>query len=63
MELLRDSDRNDDVVIYVAAPRAIKKLGKNYSVHADSALLAQIATFLGEKNVKLVEKSIEKRAQ
>ncbi len=63
LELLRDSDGNDDVVIYVADPRAIKKLGKNYSVHADSALLAQIATFLGEKNVKLVEKSIEKRAQ
>lgn len=60
--LLRDSDGNDGVAIYVANPRAVKKLGNNLTVCADTTLLSRLTDFLGEKNVKVIEKSIEKQA-
>ena len=34
-------------------------MGKNYTVKANDELLATLKSFLGEKNVKVVEKSIE----
>lgn len=63
LKLLCDSDGADDVVIYVANPRAVKRLGPNRRVYADRELLGRLESFLGEKNVKLIEKSIENRAQ
>jgi len=59
MDILRDSDGNDEVVIYVANPKAIKRLGKNQTVGVNEELLHTLMNFLGEKNVKVVEKSIE----
>ena len=59
MDILRDSDGNDEVVIYVANPRSIKRLGKNQSVGVNEELIQILTRFLGEKNVKKVEKSIE----
>ncbi len=59
MDILRDSDGNDEVVIYVANPKAIKRLGKNYTVGVNDELLQTLHAFMGEKNVKVVEKSIE----
>ena len=59
MDILRDSDGNDEVVIYVADPRAIKRLGRNQTVGVNEELLQVLTKFLGEKNVKVVEKSIE----
>ena len=59
MDILRDSDGNDEVVIYVASPRAIKRLGKNQSVGVNEELIQILTRFLGEENVKIVEKSIE----
>ncbi|MBQ8280659.1 MAG: DNA polymerase III subunit alpha [Roseburia sp.] len=59
MDILRDSDGNDEVVIYVANPKAIKRLGKNQTVGVNEELLQTLQNFLGEKNVKVVEKSIE----
>jgi DNA polymerase-3 subunit alpha len=60
-DILYDSDGTDDVVIYVANPKAIKRLGKNQTVSASLELLGALKSFLGEKNVKVVEKSIENR--
>jgi len=60
--LLRDSDGSDEVCVYLAADRQYKKLGKNRCVRADEALLGQLTDFLGEKNVKVVEKGIENHA-
>ena len=60
MDILYDSDGNDEVVIYVAATRQKKRLGKNNTVRANQELLSVLMKFLGEKNVKVVEKSIEK---
>ena len=62
MDILYDSDGNDEVVIYVANPKAIKRLGKNQTVGVNEALLETLKRFLGEKNVKVVEKSIENKA-
>ena len=59
MDILRDSDGNDEVVIYVANPKAIKRLGKNQTIGVNEELLQILTNFLGEKNVKVVEKSIE----
>jgi len=62
MDILYDSDGNDEVVIYVANPKSIKRLGKNQTVGVNEELLATLKNFLGEKNVKVVEKSIENKA-
>ena len=62
MDILYDSDGSDEVVIYVANPKAIKRLGRNQTVQANEQLLDVLKKFLGEKNVKVVEKSIENKA-
>ncbi len=62
MDILYDSDGNDEVVIYVANPKSLKRLGKNQTVGVNEELLSTLKNFLGEKNVKVVEKSIEKKA-
>ena len=55
MDILYDSDGNDEVVIYVANPKSIKRLGKNQTVGVNEELLTTLKNFLGEKNVKLVK--------
>ena len=50
----------DEVVIYVKEDKAVKRLGKNRSVNVNSALLEALYSYMGEKNVKVVEKNIEK---
>ena len=59
--LLYGSDGNDEIVIYIASPRAMKRLGQNHNVHINLELVGNLTEFLGEKNVKIVEKSIEKK--
>ena len=58
---LYGSDGNDEIVIYIASPRAMKRLGQNYNIHINPELISNLTDFLGEKNVKIVEKSIEKK--
>ena len=60
LEILKNSDGMDEVVIYVKEDKAVKRLGKNRSVNANSALLEALYSYMGEKNVKVVEKNIEK---
>ena len=55
------SDGNDEIVIYIASPRAMKRLGQNYNIHINPEIVGNLTEFLGEKNVKIVEKSIEKK--
>ena len=59
MDILYDSDGKDEVVIFVAATRQKKRLGKNQTVKVNAELLGTLTKFLGEENVKVVEKSIE----
>lgn len=48
-------------MIYIASPRAMKRLGQNYNIHINPELVGNLTEFLGEKNVKIVEKGIEKK--
>ena len=59
--LFYGSDGNDEIVIYIASPRAMKRLGQNHNIHINPELVGNLTEFLGEKNVKIVEKSIEKK--
>ena len=59
--LLYGSDGNDEIVIYIASPRAMKRLGQNHNIHINPELVGNLTEFLGEKNVKIVEKSIENK--
>ena len=61
-EILRESDGMDEIVVYVANPKSLKRYGKNYTVDANPELLAKLYDFLGEKKVKCVEKNIENKA-
>ncbi len=58
--ILRESDGKDQVVIYVSDIKAIKRLGRNMTVSAQGELISQLKAYLGEKNVKVLEKNIEK---
>ena len=46
------------MVIYIANPKAIKRLGRNMTVNAQGPLLGILSEILGEENVKVVEKGI-----
>ena len=61
-DILRDSDGNDEVVIYISDVKDLKRLPRNRAVGTNSVLLARLTEFLGEKNVKVVETGIENRA-
>lgn len=60
LELLRSSEGDDTVIIYLGKERAKKVLPKNWNVKADQALLSALSSMLGEGNVKLLEKALGK---
>ena len=59
-ELLRQSDGNDQVVVYLRRERMMKRLPAARSVLIGKELLDSLTNQYGEDNVKVVEKSIEK---
>ncbi|MCD8365203.1 MAG: DNA polymerase III subunit alpha [Clostridiales bacterium] len=59
-DLLRRSDGRDRVAFYVANPRSVRKLGPNMGVLADRELISALSVKLGENNIKVLEKRIEK---
>jgi DNA polymerase-3 subunit alpha len=60
LQMLSDYDGHDQVCIYIENPKAVKRLGRQYNVGVTEALLEQLRGQFGEKNVTVVEKSIEK---
>ena len=60
LALLSGSDGQDQVVIYLAKEHAMKRLGTNMTVFANNELVNELNKKLGEKNIKVLEKSIEK---
>jgi DNA polymerase-3 subunit alpha len=60
--ILRESAGTDEVCIYVASPKSVKRLGRSWGVRADGQLMERLGAFVGEKNSKLIEKNIEKQA-
>ncbi len=59
MDILRTSDGDDSVVIYLARERAKKVLPANLNVSCDEPLLDELYGLLGRENVKVVQKSVE----
>ncbi|MCI5621555.1 MAG: DNA polymerase III subunit alpha [Lachnospiraceae bacterium] len=57
--LMQDSDGGDEVVIYIALPRAMKRLPASRNVSVNRELLSNLEDFLGKDNVKVVEKSLQ----
>ncbi|MCF0122455.1 MAG: DNA polymerase III subunit alpha [Lachnospiraceae bacterium] len=62
-ERLKESNGKDSVVLYIRSEKAMKRLSSSRSVDAGPELLALLAQYYGEENVKLVENSIEKRGK
>ena len=60
MELLKSSEGNDQVIIYLKKERAKKMLPPNWNVIADAGLLNRLYCKVGEKNVKVVEMTLDK---
>lgn len=60
LEQLRESEGNDSVIIYLESERAKKVLPSNWNVDASDGLVDILTKKLGEKNVRLVEKKLEK---
>ena len=61
MEILREKEGRDTVIIYLKQEKARKILPANWNVNADQDLLDKLTKKLGEKNIRLVEKGIEMR--
>lgn len=58
-DMIKESDGNDAIVIYIESIKAMKRLAPSKNVKADQNLIRQLAKYFGEKNVKVVEKNIE----
>ena len=56
---LADSEGEDEVVIYCAKERAIKKLPRNRNIMISPQILGRLMNHFGESRVKVVEKAIE----
>ena len=62
-ELLGQSDGNDQVVVFLRQERMMKKLPNARSVLINDALVELLSKEYGAENVKVVEKSIEKKSK
>ncbi len=51
LELLADSDGNDDVIVFVKDIKSLKVLPPNKRVNANDALRTKLAAVFGESNV------------
>ncbi|MEG1576931.1 MAG: OB-fold nucleic acid binding domain-containing protein, partial [Clostridium sp.] len=60
LDTLRMYEGKDSVIIYLEAERAKKLLPMNWNVSANPELVQQLIEKLGERNVKVIEKPIEK---
>ena len=60
-DILRQSDGNDQVVVYLKQERMMKQLPAARNVRIDQDLLDSLTNRYGAGNVKVVEKSIEKQ--
>ena len=60
MDLLQQSTGNDQVVIYCAKEKAIKRLPVAYNVQVEPGFLGNMEQQFGKSRVKVLEKHIEK---
>lgn len=58
-ELLKDSDGKDSIVIYISGEKQMKRLPPSRNIAVTPETINRLTKFLGENNVKVVEKNIE----
>ena len=59
LEVIRNSDGNDTLIIYCKADKAKKVFPRNMRINADAEMVNQLSEKYGADNVKVVEKNIE----
>ncbi len=57
--LLEGSDGEDEVVLYLAKEKAVKRLGRRMSIRADEVMLGQLRQRFGPENIQVVEKPVD----
>ncbi|NLK74547.1 MAG: DNA polymerase III subunit alpha [Clostridiales bacterium] len=57
-DIISDYEGNDEVIIYCEEDRVIKKLPRNRNVKVDEDLLTRLRTIYSEKDVQVMDKSI-----
>ncbi len=62
-EIIKDSDGKDRIVIYISSEKQMKRLPPSQSISVQPRLIDRLTKFLGENNVKVVEKHIENLAK
>ncbi len=53
MNIISSSDGNDEIAIYLNDTKQIKKLGRQFSIKADTAILERFSSLIGKENVQL----------
>ena len=61
LTLLEGFDGNDSVVIYCENDKAIKRLPRSRNVNANQDLISRLNEIFTEKNIGIVEKSLDSR--
>ncbi len=56
-DLLRESDGQDSVVLYIRKEKAMKKLPPSRNVSADETLIQKLSAVYGQENIRTVERS------
>ncbi len=59
MGLLQQNSGKDQVIVYISGEKVMKRLPPGQGVDVSSGIVNKFTNFLGENNVKVVEKSIE----
>lgn len=59
--MLKSSDGKNTIVIYISEEKLIKRLPPSWNIGISPEIVNKLTNFLGENNVKVVEKSIEKQ--
>ncbi|MCI9136769.1 MAG: DNA polymerase III subunit alpha [Lachnospiraceae bacterium] len=59
LDMLKSSDGKDNVVIYISGDKQMKRLPPSWNISSSPEIVNKLTNFLGENNVKVVEKSIE----
>ncbi len=57
--MLRGSDGQDGIVIYISGTKQMKRLPPSRNIRIEGEIVNILTNYLGEKNVKVVEKPIE----
>ena len=59
MGLLQQNSGKDQVIVYISGEKVMKRLPPGQGIDVSSGIVNKFTNFLGENNVKVVEKSIE----